>query len=154
MCKINDKTDAAILLAAPVLFFLGPRCYEVAVPLKIEPSIEPLRRAIFAEYGPFELVAVTMGEEAHIRADGLLSPLEAYFSGCIKVLNPLEVALHAERRRLLELDVIGVYTILTKVDPMSDRTDKAFLRIEFELEFLVHELADLLPSFVKLRFVI
>ena len=69
-------------------------------------------------------------------------------------MNPLEVALHAERRRLLELDVIGVYTILTKVDPMSDRTDKAFLRIEFELEFLVHELADLLPPFVKLRFVI
>ena len=148
------KTDAAILLAAPVLFFLGPRCYEVAVPLKIEPSVDPLRRTVFAEYGPPELVAVTMGEEARVGADGLLSPLEDYFPGYIKVLNPLEVALHAERRRLLELDVIGEYTVLTKVDPLRDRTDKAFSRIELELEFLVHELADLLPPFVKLRFVI
>ena len=144
------KTDAAILLAAPVLFFLGSRCYEVAVPLKIEPPIDPFRRAVFAEYGPPELVAVTMGEETRVGADGLLSPLEAYFSGCVKVLNPLEVALHAERRRLLELDVIGINSILTKVDPMRDRSDKTFFWIELELELLVHELADLLPPLVKL----
>ena len=148
------KTDAAILLAAPVLFFLGSRCYEVAVALKEEPSIDPFRRAVLAEYGTPELVAVTMGEEAHVGADGLLCPLKTDLPGCIKMLNPFEVALHAERRRLLELDVIGVYPILTEVHALKYGPDETFLRIQVELKPLLHEVPDLLHPFVKLSLVI
>lgn len=44
--------------------------------MKIEPSVDPLRRRVFAEDRAPELVAVTVRQEPHVGCDGLLRAVE------------------------------------------------------------------------------